>query len=254
MKRVEAFTALATKTQHNLNWRLSLKVRSYGEEERLAGLDSRALQLSSACITCSCQGTSALAKGLLEGRRGCTVGCWRSLLVAMWGWLEEGKDGLSGCAWAWGPSLLLTHLLFPQLDVSFQRQKREGWTFASWVIFFFQLWFYGLFHKMSFPPTFCWYSLSVRFSVHAYEPRRLKQLERPASFIFFCSDPFPSPSLSMTELQSPQFSVLQLTSKYQLNTKVKRAVSPVDIGMWIPGDTSVDLTLQVLKMLGCKMV
>lgn len=136
----------------------------------------------------------------------------------------------------------------------FPETKERGLDFRFLGYFFFQLWFYGLFHKMSFPPTFCWYSLSVRFSVHAYEPRRLKQLERPASFIFFCSDPFPSPSLSMTELQSPQFSVLQLTSKYQLNTKVQRAVSPVDIGMWIPGDTSVDLTLQVLKMLGCKMV
>lgn len=75
MKRVEAFIASATKIQRNLNWRLSLKVRSCGEEGRLAGLDSRALQLSSACIKCSCQGTSALAKGLLEGRRGCTIGC-----------------------------------------------------------------------------------------------------------------------------------------------------------------------------------
>lgn len=74
MKGVEALTALATKTQHNLNWRLSLKVRSYGEEGRLAGLDSRALQLSAACITCSCQGTSALDKGLLEGRKGRSVG------------------------------------------------------------------------------------------------------------------------------------------------------------------------------------
>lgn len=166
MKGVEALTALATKTQHSLNWRLSLKVRSYGEEGRLAGLDSRALQLSSACITCSCQGTSALAKGLLEGRRGCTVGYWRSLLVALWGWLEEGKDGLSGCAWAWGPSLLLTHLLFPQLDVSFQRQKREGWTFASWVIFFSNCGFMGCFTKCPFLPHFVdipclWDSLSM---------------------------------------------------------------------------------------------
>lgn len=75
MKRVEAFIALATKIQRNLNWRLSLNVRSYGKEGRLAGLDSRALQLSSACIKCPCQGTSALAKGLLEGTRGCIIGC-----------------------------------------------------------------------------------------------------------------------------------------------------------------------------------
>lgn len=54
MKRVEAFTALATKIQRNLNWRLSLKVRSCGKEGRLAGLDSRTLQPSSACIKCSC--------------------------------------------------------------------------------------------------------------------------------------------------------------------------------------------------------
>lgn len=52
VKRVEAFTALATKSQRNLNWRLSLKVRSCGKEGRLAGLDSRALQPSSACIKC----------------------------------------------------------------------------------------------------------------------------------------------------------------------------------------------------------
>lgn len=52
MKRVEAFIALAIKIQCNLNWRLSLKVKSCGKEGCLAVLDSRALQLSSACIKC----------------------------------------------------------------------------------------------------------------------------------------------------------------------------------------------------------
>lgn len=66
----------------------------------------------------------------------------------------------------------------------FPETKERGLDFRFLGYFFSQLWFYGLFHKMSFPATFCWYSLSVRFSIHAYEPRHLKHVSWRGQLVF----------------------------------------------------------------------
>lgn len=123
---------------------------------------------------------------------------------------------------------MLTRLLFPQLDVSFQRQKREGWTFASWVIFFF-------------PAVVLWVVPQNVLSCHVllislvceglYPCLRTKKFktckpERPASFIFFCSNPFPSLCLADRPAEKPPMLCVAVDFKIPAQYKGQKGSFP----------------------------
>lgn len=233
VKRVEAFIALATKIQRNLNWRPSLKVRSCGKEGCIAGLDSRALQLSSACIKCPGYGTPWRGEKLYNRMLRIVVGghagmaLWRESW-ALWLCISMGTVTIAN-----SPVISPTWCQFPET-------KERGLDFHFLGYFFFPAVVLWVVSQNVLLATFCWYSLSVRFFIHAYEPRRLKHVcwRGQLVFIFFCSNPFPFPICSDDRTAGkPPILCSTVDFKIPVQYKGQKGSISVDIGMWIPGET-----------------
>lgn len=175
------------------------------------------------------------------------------------------KAGLSVTVWraqAWGKLLLLTDLLlsswFPETTERALGSFSLG-LFVCVCLSVSQQWFYGLFHKLSFPATSCWCPRSVWFL--RFLCLRTKKSEvgklRSAGLSFSCSAPPPQSPLrcSAFDLRIPvEYEGQKANSHSTLRCEYTSVSIQVDTKVWIPQRVGPTLHVKDVWMQDAGMV